>query len=74
MADPPAWRYYAALFASLVSTLAWVGVALGGGYVAYAAATDAPTRGVTPFLVAVLLVVAIGFARVERLLYRREQS
>lgn len=69
MADAPLWRYYAAVLASLVSTLAYIGTLLAAGYLVYAAAAGASSRGVTVGWVVLLLGVGVVFARLEHTLY-----
>jgi membrane protein YdbS with pleckstrin-like domain len=71
MTETPTWRYYAAVFASLLSSLGWLGAVVVGGVAAYRAATGASVGSPLLALVVVLLVAGIVFARVERLLYRR---
>jgi hypothetical protein len=73
MAETPAWRYYAAVLASLVSSLGWLGAVGGLGLVAYTALTGGAVRELSAAAVLALLVVGIVFARVEKLLYRRDE-
>lgn len=62
-------RYYAALVASLISTLAWLCAIGGVGYTAYAFLFG-PSAGTPALLTGIAIVCGIVFARIEKALYR----
>lgn len=65
MAEWSISRYNAALLASTLSLLAWVGTGLAAVAAGYFALTDGPV-GAAVWAVGGLLVVAIVFARLEK--------
>jgi len=73
MTEDAGGRYYAAVLASGLSVLGWVGATLGAGYTVYAFLFE-PTVGPFPLLTAVSLLAGIVFARVEKRLYRVDRG
>lgn len=71
MADDE-WKYYAAIVASGVSTVAWLGTVAAAVATGYHVLTDGPALWYAQWTV-VALVVAIAFAVVEKQLYRIER-
>ena len=66
------WRYYAALAASTLSVLGWLGAIGGVAFAGYAAATGGAVQ--RPLvLTGIALAVGVVFARVEKRLYRIEE-
>jgi len=61
-------RYYAALAASAVSTLAWLGALVGVGYTLLLLVTGRPFRRVA-VLAAAAILAGIVFAKTEAALY-----
>lgn len=69
MADGASWRYYGAVFASLISTLAWLGALAVGGYLLYGFVADGVVRDPVAGATVALVVLGIAFAQVEKRLY-----
>lgn len=64
-------RYIAAIVASGISVLGWLGAVLGAGYTIYRAVLGSSLENVL-VLTLVALFVGIWFARLERRLYSDE--
>ena len=69
MSEDAGTRYYAALVASGLSVLGWLGAVLGVGYTAYAFLFG-DSAGTVALLTGVALAAGIGFAKLEKTLYR----
>ena len=72
MADD-GWKYYAAIAASGVSTVAWFGTVAALVAARYHAATGGPAMDYAEWTI-IALGVAIGAARLEKRLYRVERG
>jgi hypothetical protein len=72
MSEDGGTRYYAAVVASGLSVLGWLGALLGAAYTAYAFLFGSSAE-TAALLTGVALAVGIGFARVEKALYRSDE-